>query len=74
MILLQVDYKDFKTSIVNVDFPTSHVTFLYLRTKLRRIRNFLLTSFQYLWLYWMCCPSYYINSFFRSFGPFTMKF
>jgi hypothetical protein len=64
MILLQVEYYDFIISIAVVDFPTESYTmiaFLLLRTKLERIRNFVLTSFQYLWLYWMSCPSFYIN-------------
>jgi hypothetical protein len=76
MILLQVEYYDFIISIAVVDFPTESYTmiaFLLLRTKLERIRNFVLTSFQYLWLYWMSCPSFYINSF-CFLETFTMNF
>jgi hypothetical protein len=53
MILLQVDYYDFMTSIAVVDFSNafcSAIAFPSLRAKLKRIRIFVLTSFQYLWL------------------------
>jgi hypothetical protein len=77
MILLQVEYYDFISSVVVVDFPTkscSTIAFPSFRAKLRRIRNFVLTSFQYLWLYWMSCPSFYINYFFHFLEPFTVNF
>jgi hypothetical protein len=48
MILLQVEYYDFISSIAVVDFSTescSTIAFLSLRTKLRCIRNFVLISF-----------------------------
>jgi hypothetical protein len=77
MILLQVDYYDFMTLIAVVDFYNafcSTIAFPSLRPKLRRIRIFVLTNFQYLWLYWVNCPSFCINYFFFFFEPFIMNF
>jgi hypothetical protein len=48
MILLWIEYYDFISSIVVIDFPTescSTIAFPSLVAKLRRIRNFVLTTF-----------------------------
>jgi hypothetical protein len=59
---------------INTTESCSTIAFLSLRAKLRYIRNLVLISFQYLWLYWVSCPSFYINYFFRFLEPFTVNF